>query len=245
MTPATFALLLAAVVGVAFLYSSVGHAGASGYIAVMSLFGLAPEVIRPTALAMNVLVASVATWQFWRSGHLSWRLFWPFALLAVPCAFLGGAIALPARLFDVLLGAILIASAVWLARKPPSAAPAAGPTRPAALGIGAGIGLVAGLTGTGGGIFLTPILILRKWAVARTAAAVTAPFVLVNSLAGLAGNVASTRHFPPYAFSLLVAAGVGGLLGSYAGGRRLSPAAIERILALVLLLAGAKLLLAT
>ena len=228
---------------VALLYSSVGHAGASGYIAVMSLAGLAPEVIRPTALLLNVLVAAIASIQFWRARCFSWPLFWPFALAAVPMAFVGGAAALPTRVFQIAVGAVLLLSAAWLLRGPRGDAEPIAPPRPLALGAGAGIGLLAGLTGTGGGIFLTPLLLLRRWARAQTAAGVTAPFVLVNSLAGLAGNLSATRDLPGLALPLGGAVALGGFVGSSLGSRRLPRMGIERLLALVLVLGGGKLVL--
>jgi uncharacterized membrane protein YfcA len=231
------------VLAVALLYSSVGHAGASGYIAVMSLAGLAPEVIRPTALLLNVLVAAIASLQFWRAGRFSWPLFWPFALAAVPMAFVGGAAALPAHVFKIAVGVVLLLSAAWLLRKPRGDAEPSAPRRSVALGAGAGIGLLAGLTGTGGGIFLTPLLLLRRWARAQTAAGVTAPFVLVNSLAGLAGNLSATRDLPGVALPLAGAVALGGFVGSSLGSRRLPHAAIERLLALVLVIGGGKLVL--
>jgi hypothetical protein len=231
------------VLAVALFYSSVGHAGASGYIAVMSLAGLAPEVIRPTALLLNVLVASIASIQFWRARRFSWPLFWPFALAAVPMAFVGGAAALPTRVFQIAVGAVLLLSAAWLLRGPRGDAEPIAPPRPLALGAGAGIGLLAGLTGTGGGIFLTPLLLLRRWARAQTAAGVTAPFVLVNSLAGLAGNLSATRDLPGLALPLAGAVALGGFVGSSLGSRRLPHVAIERLLALVLVIGGGKLVL--
>jgi hypothetical protein len=244
VTPEQIPFLAAAVLVVAFLYSSVGHAGASGYIAVMSLFGLAPEVIKPSALALNVLVACLAAWQFWRAGHFCWRLFWPFAVLSIPCAFVGGYASLPTRAFRVLVGIVLLASAVRLLVRPPADVVKGSPPRGAAVGIGAGIGLLSGLTGTGGGIFLTPLLLFRHWAGARTAGAVSALFILLNSLAGLLGNLSATASFPVPALALLAAAGGGGAVGSYLGSRRLPPAAIKRLLALVLLVAAGKLILA-
>src|SRR5688572_26814590 len=149
MTPEQLPLLTVAVLVIAFLYSSVGHAGASGYIAVMSLFSLAPEVIKPTALALNILVASITSIQFWRAGHFSWALFWPFAALSVPLAFVGGYIALPTRAFKVLVGIVLLFSAARLLMRPPAELKKGDPSRPAALAIGGGIGLLSGLTGTG------------------------------------------------------------------------------------------------
>src|SRR4030081_1686561 len=150
MDTAHFVLLFIAIGVIAFLYSSVGHAGASGYIAVMALWGLAPNVIRPTALVLNILVAAVGAFQFWRAGHFSWKLFWPFALLSVPAAYLGGYLQLPARILKIIIGLVLLFSAVRLFFRrgdPPAVAP---PPLPAALAVGSGIGFLSGLTGTGG-----------------------------------------------------------------------------------------------
>ncbi len=244
MTPELLAALTAAVFLVAVLYSSVGHAGASGYIAVMTLFSLAPAEIKPIALTLNVLVASIGTWQFWRAGHFSWPVFWPFALLAAPLAFLGGYLNLPAHIFKVLVGIILLLSAAQFLLRPPAESDPAPPPKPVAIGVGAGLGLLSGLTGTGGGIFLTPLLLFMHWARTRTAAAVSALFILVNSAAGLAGNITATRSFPAFALALAGAAMIGGSIGSYFGSRRLPPAAIKRLLAVVLTIAGFKLILA-
>jgi len=242
VTIGSLALLTLAVFAIAVLYSCVGHAGASGYIAVMSLFGLAPEAIRPTALSLNILVACIGTWQFWRAGHFSWRLFWPFAALSVPCAYLGGYLALPVRVFQILVGLILLLSAAAFVFRPPEEAVARAPSKPVALSVGAGLGLLSGLTGTGGGIFLTPLLILRRWAPVKTAAAVSALFILMNSASGLLGNVHRQGAFPAFALALAAAAACGGFAGSYLGSRRLPHLAIKRLLAVVLVIAGAKLI---
>ena len=228
---------------VAFLYSSVGHAGASGYIAVMSLLSLAPAVIKPTALILNILVASIGTWQFWRAGHFSWRLFWPFAVLSIPFAFVGGYVNLPTHAFKALVGAILIFSAARFLLRPAGDEVKAEPSRPVALAVGAGLGLLSGLTGTGGGIFLTPLLLFKRWAQAKPAAAVSALFILVNSASGLAGNWSSTKNLPAFALPLAVAAVVGGTVGSYYGSRHFPQATIKRLLAVVLFIAGVKLIL--
>lgn len=237
------ALLTAAVFIVAMLYSSVGHAGASGYIAVMSLFHLAPSEIKPTALALNILVACIGAWQFWRAGWFSWRLFWPFAVLSVPLAFLGGRMNLPAHAFKILVGIVLLISAAHFFLRPSSDEERSTPPRPLAIGIGGGLGLLSGLTGTGGGIFLTPMLLAMRWARTRTAAAVSALFILVNSIAGLLGNVSATKYFPAFAIPLAIAAIAGGVIGSHFGSRRLPHTAIKRLLALVLTIAGCKLIL--
>lgn len=243
MTPDHLPLLTLAILIVAFLYSCVGHAGASGYIAVMTLFSLAPAEIKPTALILNILVASIATYQFWRAGHFSWSLFWPFALLATPMAFVGGYVNLPTHAFKVLIGVILLFSAVRFLVRPSEDSVQAAPSRPLAISLGAGLGLLSGLTGTGGGIFLTPLLLFNRWAHAKNAAAVSALFILVNSTSGLLGNLSSTRYFPGFAIALAVAAMVGGTAGSYYGSRKLDPLMIKRLLAAVLLIAGFKLIL--
>src|SRR2546429_4753345 len=203
-------LLFLAIGVIAFLYSSVGHAGASGYIATMTLFGLAPTVIRPTALVLNILVASIGAWQFWRAGHFSWRLFWPFAVLAIPMAFVGGYLNLPTHLFKIFVGIILLFSAIRFLYQATDDSVAHEPSRPVAISWGIGLGLLAGLTGTGGGIFLTPLLLLMHWSRIKTAAAVSALFILVNSISVLARNLNSTGHFPTFAIALAIAAVVGG-----------------------------------
>jgi uncharacterized protein len=244
MTAEPLACLAVGMLLVALLYSSVGHAGASGYIAVMSLFSIAPAVIKPTALLLNLLVASIGTYQFWRAGHFSWRLFWPFAVTSIPLAFVGGRLNLPTHVFEIIVGIVLWLSALRFLLNPSSDEVVQQPGRPACMGIGAGLGLLSGLTGVGGGIFLTPLLLLLRWAKTKTAAAVSALFILVNSAAGLLGNVSATRHVPSVALVLAGAVLVGGSAGSYLGSRRFQPKLIKRLLAVVLLIAGTKLILA-
>jgi len=240
--PEHLILLTLAILVVAFLYSSVGHAGASGYIAVMALFGLAPDVVKPAALVLNIVVASIGTWQFWRAGHFSWRLFWPFAVLAMPMAFVGGYTNLPAHTFKVLVGVVLLASAALFLFRPANDTVNREPNRFVAILSGGGLGLLAGLTGTGGGIFLTPLLLLMRWARTKTVAATSALFILLNSTAGLAGNVSSTKNPPSFALVLVGAAVVGGAAGSYFGSWRFNHVVIKRLLAVVLTIAGIKLI---
>ncbi|HKP93744.1 MAG TPA: sulfite exporter TauE/SafE family protein [Chthoniobacterales bacterium] len=235
-------VLLAGIALVAFLYSSVGHAGASGYIAVMTLCGLTATFIRPTALVLNILVATIGSFQFWRAGYFSRRLFWPFALLSIPAAYLGGYLPVPAAILKVVIGLVLLFSAARLFFRqgdPPDTAP---PAVPAAIAAGAGLGFLAGLTGTGGGIFLTPLLLFCHWASIRGAAAVSAVFILVNSVAGLIGFISSGRPIPKFAWMFAVAAVIAGTLGSYFGSRRFPVRTISIILATVLVLAGCKLI---
>ena len=242
MSPEQLMLVILGALVVAVLYSSVGHAGASGYIAVMTLAGLAPESIRPTALVLNILVASLTSYQFYRAGHFSWRLFWPFAVMSVPCAFLGGYLSVPAPIFKLIVGVVLLYSALRFFINPRPD----GETRPLprslSLIFGAVLGFVSGLTGVGGGIFLTPLLLFARWAKTKTAAAVSALFILVNSISGLAGNVSSTKQIPALALPLAAAVLLGGAAGSYLGSRRLSPVLIKRLLACVLTIAGIKLI---
>src|SRR4051812_48636979 len=236
-------LLFLAVGLIAFLYSSIGHAGASGYIATMTLFGLAPTVIRPTALVLNILVACIGTFQFWRAGHFTWKLFWPFALLSIPAAYWGGHLQLPASILKVLIGVVLLFSALRLIFRrgdPPETVP---PALPIAAATGGAIGFLSGLTGTGGGIFLTPLLLFFKWAHIRQAAAVSALFIWVNSIAGLVGYFTKVRSIPSLGFILAAAAIIGGIIGSHLGSRRFAVGVISRCLAAVLIIAGIKLIL--
>jgi uncharacterized protein len=242
MTAEHLPLIALCVLVVAFLYASVGHAGASGYIAVMSLFSLAPAAIKPTALVLNILVACLGTYQFCRARYFSWRLFWPFGVLAVPSAFLGGYLNLPTHLFKILVGLVLLFSAFRFFVAPAEDPEPHDPSLPVALGLGAGVGLLSGLTGTGGGIFLTPLLILMRWARTKTASALSVVFILVNSIAGLLGNFTATRMFPVFAWPLAAAALVGGGIGSYLGAGPFTVQIVKRLLAVVLTIAGFKLI---
>ncbi len=242
MDNAQFILLFLAIGLIAFLYSSVGHAGASGYIATMTLFGLAPAVIRPTALVLNILVASIGAFQFWRAGHFAWKLFWPFALLSIPAAYLGGYLQPSASILRILIGFVLLFSAARLIFRRSDPPEVFIPSKPTAISVGAGIGFLSGLTGTGGGIFLTPLLLFCRWAHIRQAAAVSALFILVNSIAGLVGYFTAQRSIPSLGLVLAAAAIIGGTLGSHLGSRRFPVRAISLLLATVLVIAGAKLI---
>ena len=236
-------LALAACIFVAAtLYSSVGHAGASAYIALMALFGIEAAVMRPTALALNVIVASLASFRFIRAGFFRWRALWPFLVTALPMAYLGGTIHLPSDVYRPLVGLVLWLSAARLLWPRPLKVEqeSADPPLHFALPAGAAIGLLAGLTGTGGGIFLSPLLLFMAWAPTRTASGVAAVFVLANSLSGLAGQAASLGSLPAELPLFAAAALAGGLLGTTMG-IRLPQRAILTALGVVLLIAGAKL----
>ena len=228
----------------AVLYSSVGHAGASGYIAAMAFMNVPADVMKPTALLLNIAVGTIATIRFARAGFFSWHVFWPFAVTSIPFSFLGGAIHLPSYYYRVVVGGVLLFAAVRLLfsairKEQPEIKRA---PMVAALLVGAAIGLLSGLTGTGGGIFLSPLLLLARWADVRQCAGVSAAFVLTNSIAGLAGNLTSINQLPHQISYLAIAAVCGGIIGSELGSRRLAPVALRYLLAAVLIIASGKMI---
>lgn len=247
MPAESLAILAVLFLVVGALYASVGHAGASGYLAVMALVGVQATVMRPTALSINVLVATIAFTQFARAGHFSWALFWPFAAASVPAAYLGGLVQLPQHALRIAIGAVLVLTAARMAivawRPSKAARQPHPPSIPIALAVGAALGLLAGLTGTGGGIFLSPVILLMGWADPKRTAATSSLFILVNSIAGL-GGLASRGWTPtPGLWLLAVCAAAGGLIGATLGSRRATPRTLNFLLAVVLLIAGAKLVL--
>lgn len=228
---------------VAVLYSSVGHGGASGYLAVMAFLAVVPEVTRPTALVLNLFVASIAAFQFYRAGFFSWNLFWPFAITSIPFAFIGGMIKLPTNVYKTVLGLVLLFAAFRLAWQFASDSKEVHPPKLwMALIIGAPIGLLSGLVGVGGGIFLTPVLLLMNWSETKTAAGISALFILVNSASGLAGNYEQVRALPNDVWFWIAAAVAGGLIGSLLGAKRFDSLTLRRVLAAVLLFAAVKLI---
>lgn len=236
-------LIIGALFVVAILYSSVGHGGASGYLAVMALFAIQPSVTRPTALILNLFVSSIATVLFYRAGHFDWKIFTPFAVTSVPMAFVGGLIQLPTSSYKVALGAVLIIAAGRLAWNFTNANEPVGPKWAPALVAGAAMGLISGLVGVGGGIFLTPMLLLMNWTDTKKAAGVSALFIFVNSAAGLAGSYSQLSQLEPLTFGYVGAAVAGGAIGSSLGSKHFGSLALRRILALVLLIAAVKIIL--
>lgn len=242
-TDTVSALLLVLIALAALLYSSVGHGGASGYLAVMALLGVAPAVMKPAALAMNIFVAGLVAWRLYRAGYFNARLFWPFALGSIPFAFVGGLLTLPGDFYRYLVGAALVLAAVRLLAEARDLPARSTPPIPLAATVGAVLGFVSGLTGVGGGIFLSPLLLFLRWADMRHTAALSAAFILLNSLAGLAGYVATGPGVPTGLPWMVLAALAGGVLGSELAVRRLAPVRLRKLLGVVLLVAAAKMFL--
>jgi uncharacterized membrane protein YfcA len=223
------------------LYSSVGHGGASAYLAVMGLVGMAPVEMKPIALTLNIAVSAVAMISFARAGHFRSTLFWPLAIASVPAAFLGGWLQSPDHVFKLILAAALIFGAWRLIFRPQSDEQnLRKPQWIVVSGLGLAIGFLSGLIGIGGGIFLTPLLILFKWNSSKTAAAVSAAFIFVNSLAGLGGFAIQGGTLPMQTALLLPATIAGGWLGSCWGSRSADSPSLQRVLAAVLIMAAAK-----
>lgn len=209
----------------------------------MAFLGTAPAEMRPTALVLNLLVAGIGTAQFARAGHFRWSLFWPFALGSIPAAYFGGRLALPGNWYRVVVGVVLLLSAVRFLITFRAVDTARGkPPLLVALVAGVTLGLLSGLTGVGGGVFLSPLLLLAGWANLRTTAATSAAFILVNSAAGLLGQGARLEQLHPDLLAWGSAAIVGGVVGSYFGSRRLGGPALRLTLAVVLVVAGLKLI---
>ncbi len=249
MTTAELFVLAAAFAVLATLYSTVGHGGGSGYLMAMGVAVVAAEVMKPTALTLNLFVASVALVRFGRVGAFHWRTLWPFVITSLPCAMLGGAIDLDPVLYKRLVGVVLLLAAARLAYRIPGPR-ADEPQRdvpvPAGLACGAAIGLLSGLVGVGGGIFLSPILLIFGWSTARRTAGISAAFILINSAAALIGLIA--RHgappIDPAATGVFVMAVIGGgLIGTSIGARRLGHVGLRRMLAVVVFVGGLKMIL--
>lgn len=227
----------------AFLYASVGHGGASGYLALMAIFSMAPDVMKPTALILNLFVSLTAFIQFYRGGHFQWKIFFPLALASIPFAFLGGMITIDPAVYKKILGILLLVAVVRFLFFPNKEVVAAEQSRlgPSLL-MGAGIGFLSGLIGIGGGIILSPILLMLRWTDQKQTAAISAMFIFVNSLAGLGGQMQKGIHFTQDMLWYVVVAFAGGLLGAYFGALRFNQQVLKTVLAFVLLIASYKLI---
>lgn len=228
---------------VAFLYASIGHGGASGYLALMALFSFTPEVMKPSALLLNLFVSAVAFIQYYRGGHFSWKIFIPFAIASIPFAFWGGSIKIDPFLYKRILGVLLLFPALrFILFKNNVEFEIKKSDTGTSLVIGGGIGFLSGLIGIGGGVILSPVLLLLKWCDMKKTAGISALFIFVNSLSGMAGQLAKGIHFSSNIIILVGVAFVGGVLGSYLGARKFNTAVLKYLLSATLLLASYKLL---
>lgn len=242
MTISIFFLLLLFIV--AFLYAAVGHGGASGYLALMAVFGMLPEIMKPTALLLNLFVSLSAFLLFYKEGHFKWKIFMPFALASIPFSFLGGMIALDASIYKKILGVLLLIPVVRLAAFPnKDIHDLKQSTVFLSLLIGACIGFLSGLIGIGGGIILSPVLLLLAWTNQKQTAAISALFIFVNSLSGLAGQLTKGINFQSEMFILVGVAFAGGSVGAWLGAKKFNQNILKYLLATVLLMASVKLLL--
>ncbi len=239
MSEGELAILVGLICAMAALYASVGHGGASGYLAVMALVGVSSVVMRPSALILNVLVATLATIAFMRAGHLRWNLLWPFLITSIPCAFFAGSYAVNEPTFKRLVAATLFIAALRMFM-PQRETTTRALSIPIAALCGALIGVLSGLVGVGGGILLTPLMILARWSSAREAAAVSAPFILLNSLAGLAGLLTVGFTVESWLWWAAAVAIIGGFAGARWSLQSASQLWFRRALGVVLLIAAFK-----
>lgn len=248
LTTARWVVLFAAVFAVAFFYSSVGHGGATGYLAALALVGVAPASARIAVLVANTLVAGIALWRFCQAGLFDWNIFLSLVVASVPFAYFGSEINLSPQTYKVILGAVLSVAGVILlfrSRWQTDDVPLRKCLLPFALIVGLALGFLAGLTGIGGGVFLSPLLYLFRWVKPKTSGGIAAGFIVVNSISGLVGaGGEKITHVGPLLW-LTPPAVVGALLGTHLGARRWSSVTFSRVLASVLIFAGGKLLLET
>jgi len=229
---------------VAILYASVGHGGASGYLALMAIFSVAPNVMKPTALLLNLFVSATSFIQFYRGNHFKWKLFLPFAIASIPMAFLGGMVVVDGTIYKKILGLLLlIPVARFLIFPQFDVSDIKKSNIGLSIVIGATIGLLSGMIGIGGGIILSPVLLLLKWTDQKQTAAISAAFIFVNSVAGLAGQVTKGIHFTSDMILYVVIAFAGGMIGAYFGAHRFKQTVLKNVLAIVLLMAAYKLIL--
>lgn len=238
LIPVMFALFL-----VAFLYSSVGHGGASGYLAIMALLGFAPEVMKSSALVMNLAVSLMSFWGFYRAGFFRWKLFWPFAVASIPLAYVGGTMSLPDDLYKkILAGCLLISIGRMVYKFSDEQAGRREPALILTLISGGLIGLISGMIGIGGGIILSPLILLMGWATIKETAATSALFIFVNSLSGLLGLYQQGGlQFTPELNYAVMATVLGGLVGSYYGSKKFNLPTLRYLLAAGLIIASLKL----
>ena len=226
----------------AILYTSVGHAGASAYIAIMSLFGLSAATIKPTALSLNILVSSYTSLQYIRAKLYDIKLAIPLLIGAIPCAFIGGRMNLPSEIYKPIVGVILLYSAYrFISIKAHTEQAPKTYNKLLAVLVGGLIGLLSGLTGTGGGIFLSPLVLFAGWTTVKVASGTASIFIFFNSIFGLLGNLSSIAHLPATLPLYIIFVLLGAFIGTRFGIHYFAHLGVKRALGVVLLIAGLKL----
>ena len=244
MNPELIPYLAISIFVVAMMYASVGHGGASGYLAIMALFSLAPEALKPTALLLNIVVAGVGSYLYLSAKQFSWQIFWPFVVTSIPASFIGGYFSLPPQFYRPVLGLVLFFAAWRLfVRQDHQDYEPQPPVIGLAMLVGALLGFASGLIGVGGGIFLSPLMILLGWARVREVSGIAALFILVNSISGLLGHLSALQHVPDYAPLLAGVALLGGSIGALCGSRHLPVRTILKAMSIMLFMAGGKMFL--
>ena len=228
----------------AILYTSVGHAGSSVYIAIMSLFGVPAQVIKPTALVLNIIVSSYTSFRYISAKLFDLKLYLPLAAGAIPMAFIGGSINLPGDIYKPIVGFILLFAGIMFLFQltPKQTGEPKHPNVAISILTGASIGLLSGLTGTGGGIFLSPLIIFFGWTSVKGASGTAALFILTNSVFGLLGHISSVSNLPDAMWIFALAVIVGALIGTRLGIKQFSNDGVRRALGSVLIIASMKLI---
>lgn len=228
---------------VAILYSTVGHGGASAYLATMALFGLTPDIMKPTALILNIIVAGIGSVSYIRAGSFSWQVFWPFALGSLPLTYWASTLEISHNLYKIILGSILIFTSLWLliGKKNSNDQTTKSGNTLVKIIIGGAIGFIAGITGIGGGVLLSPLLILTHWADPKKTSGIASTFIVANSIVGIIGHLSETKFPPNYIWYFVATAAIGGLIGSNLGSKRLANSGIKKVLAVIMLISGVQL----
>lgn len=235
-------VLIGCIVIVAFLYASAGHGGASGYLALMAIFSIAPIYMKTSALLLNIFVSLIAFISYYQAGHFRWKLLFPFVITSIPMAFAGAKLDINPHVYKIVLGILLILATFRVLYKPLETKSIKTPSFLIAMAVGSVIGFFSGMTGIGGGIILSPLLLLFNWANIKETAAVSALFIFLNSISGLVGTWQNGVVLPPDIIYWVMAGLAGGMAGAYAGSHKFTPKWLTYVLSLVLLIAGVKLL---
>ena len=243
LTENTIWIFILSLLIISFMYSSIGHGGASGYLALMAIFNFSPEIMRPTGLILNLFVSGIAFYHFWKSGYFNKKLFFIFSISSIPLSFIGGTLIIDATIYKISLGIILLFSIVRIISKSKNENKTKPINIPKGIIIGGLIGFLSGLIGIGGGIILSPIILLLSWGKIKESAAVSALFIWVNSAAGLLGQYSNEIELSKYIWIYILMVVIGGYFGSYISAKYLSNKLLKGLLSLIIISASLKLIL--